>query len=353
MAGQRVISFGSNDYLGFAHHPYVLDAAVRATRLYGAGGGASRLVSARNDLYADLERRLADLKGTESCAVFASGYAANLGVITSLAARGDVVFCDRLSHASLIDAVKLSGAKLARYPHNDMVALEKDLAQADSPGRRFIVTDTVFSMDGDIADLAELVRLARFYDAVLVTDDAHGTGVMGPGGAGCLASLGLKIEVPVQVGTLSKALGSLGGFVCGSRTLIEYLVNKARPLIFSTALPPATLAAAGASIDLLSREPQWQERLSANASYLRASLRDAGLEVSDDPTPIVPIVVGGAEVALQLSKSLMNKGFLVPAIRPPAVPPRSSRLRIAVSACHNREHLDGLVAALKELETVG
>lgn len=348
MAGQRVISFASNDYLGFAHHPYVIDAAVRATRLYGAGGGASRLVSARNDLYGVLERRLADLKGAEACLVFASGYATNIGVITSLAARGDVIFCDRLSHASLIDAARLSGARLVRYAHLDIDGLEAALHATGARGRRFIVTDTVFSMDGDVADISGLVRLARLYDAVLIADDAHGTGVLGPGGAGCLTDAGVEANVPVQIGTLSKALGSLGGFVCGSSDLIAYLVNRARPLIFSTALPPAALAAAAAALDLLSREPQWQERLSANISNLRASLTAAGLEVSDDPTPIVPIMVGTPGAALELSESLIERGFLVPAIRPPAVPPGSSRLRLTVSACHEREHIDGLVAALTE-----
>lgn len=343
--GRPVINFAANDYLGFSFHPKLRAAAAEALSLYGAGGTASRLVSGDNVLYQELEAELARLKGCEAALIFPTGYQANIGVIKALAKKGDVIYTDRLSHASLIDGCLLSGAEIRRYHHNDLKILKKWLAGTGSFRRRFIVTDTVFSMDGDLAPLPELSDLAKRYQAILLVDDAHGTGVLGDKGAGAVSYLGAK-DVPVQIGTLSKALGCLGGFVSGSGELMDLLVNKSRPLIFSTALPPSVLAAAFAAVRLLKEEPVWQKKLTENIDYMRRVLSAAGVTVSDDPTPILPIVIGDADAAVRLSLALLDAGFLAPAIRPPAVPPGGSRLRITVSACHTKEQIDGLMEAL-------
>lgn len=346
--GQAVINFAANDYLGLSHHSRVRAAAQEALERYGSGGGASRLLSGNNILYQKLEQRLAALKRTEAALVFPTGYQANLGVLTSLAGRGDVIFADKFNHASLIDGCLLSGAAVKRYPHKDLRILERWMSAAASFRRRLIVTDAVFSMDGDLAPLPALAELAKRYDALIVVDDAHGTGVLGASGGGAVDFLNVK-GISVQIGTLSKALGSLGGFVAGNRGLIDYLINKARPLIFTTALPPATLAAAMTALEVIKDEPQWRSKLMNNAVYLRSILKTTGINVDDQPTPIIPVTAGSPDTALKLSLALFDNGFLIPAIRPPAVPAGSSRLRITVSAHHTREQMDRLVKALRRV----
>ena len=348
LAGQRIINFGSNNYLGLTHHPKVVKAAREALVKYGAGNGASRLISGNNPLYCELERELANIKGAEAALVFATGYQANLGVITALASRNDLILADRLNHASLVDGALLSKAKVKRYPHCDMKVVEDWLKVDGQYRRKFIVTDSVFSMDGDLAPLHALAAMAKKYNAVLIIDDAHGTGVLGRKGAGTAAHLQVK-NIPVQIGTLSKALGSLGGFVTGSADLIDYLVNKSRTLIYSTALPPSVLAAATAAVNILREEPKRRLRLRENVSYFKRGLSKIGFKVSEDPVPIIPIIVGRPEDALDISEMLLSKGIFVPAIRPPAIPKDTSRLRITLSACHKQEQMEKLLNLLSKV----
>jgi len=347
--GRPVVNFGSNNYLGLTHHSLVIKAAEAAVIKYGAGSGASRLVSGNNLLYSELERGLAGIKGAEAALVFTSGYQANLGVITALASRNDLILSDRLNHASLIDGALMSKAKVKRYAHNDTKALERILRRNQECQRKIIITDAVFSMDGELAPLADIALLAHKYDAILMVDDAHGTGVLGKHGAGAADYLGVK-DIPVQIGTLSKALGSLGGFVTGSTKLISYLLNKSRSLIYSTALPPAVLAAAIAAVDVLIYEPELQLRLRENIIYFKRGLRQIGFDCGLAPTPIVPIIIGEPEKAQEVSALLLANGIYAPAIRPPTVPKGTSRLRITLSACHKRQEMDKLLDLLETLD---
>lgn len=346
--GRDVVNFSGNDYLGFSHHQKVIKAAEDAVGAYGFGGTASRLICGNNPLYEELESKLARLKQAEASVVFSSGYQANIGVISALCDRDDIIFIDKLAHASLIDGCLISRARLMRYPHLDMEFLEKQLRQSLKYRRRFIVTDAVFSMDGDIAPLDRLVDISRKHDAVLIVDDAHGTGVLGEDGSGTASYFKVK-GIDVQIGTLSKALGAVGGFVTGSRELVEFLINKARPLIFNTALPPAALAAAAASASLIDEEPERRLALRTNITHLRDSLKNHELAVGDDPTPIVPVIIGSDKEAKKTSEMLLDDGFLVQAIRPPAVPEGTARLRITVSALHERKDIDRLVEALSKI----
>jgi len=345
IGGRKVILLCSNNYLGLATHPWVKEAAKQAIDTYGAGSGASRLVSGNSELYQELEERLARLKGTEAAIVFASGYAANVGTISALVGRRDAVYCDRLNHASIYDACLLSRADIKRYPHGDTASLERLLRNSPIRGKRLIVSDGVFSMDGDIAPLMELVRLAEEYSAILMVDDAHGTGVLGDNGAGTVAHCGLEGRVPVQMGTLSKALGGLGGFVAGSQTLVNYLVNKARPLIYSTALPPPVLASCVAALNVLEQEPQLQNKLAENAVFLRQGLFGLGFCVLNSQTPIIPVVIGDPHLTMQASEALLEEGVFVQGIRPPTVPEGKARLRVTVMATHKREELSRALEA--------
>jgi len=344
--GRRLVNLSSNNYLGLAAHPKVVSAVAITLGQEGWGGGAARLISGNHRLIGRLEARLARLKGTEAALLFGSGYQANLGLLQALAPDG-VIFCDRLSHASLIDGAKLAGAKLRVYPHADTAALERLLAKADGP--KLIATDGVFSMDGDLAPLPELVRLADAHGATLVVDDAHGTGVLA-GGRGSVHHFGLEgAECLVQMGTLGKGLGCYGAFVAGSRDLIDYLVNKARSFIYTTAPPPAMAAAAMAAIEVLeSDEGQGLvATLAENRRYFADGLIAMGIPVPDAPTPILPVPVGSAADTVALSEALLNQGVLAPAVRPPTVPDGTGRLRCTVMATHTREQLDLALAAIK------
>jgi glycine C-acetyltransferase/8-amino-7-oxononanoate synthase len=339
--GRPVLLLCSNNYLGLADHPEVREAAAEAAMRWGVGAGASRLVSGTMTIHRRLEERLAAFKGTESCVLFGSGYLANTGVIAALAQPGDIVFSDRLNHASIIDGCRLSGASVFVYEHLDADHLAWGLQRRreQSGGRALIVTDSVFSMDGDVAPLEELVELAGRHGAQLVVDEAHGTGVLGPGGRGAVAEAGLEGEVDVVIGTLGKALGSYGAYACADTSMIRFLVNSARSLIFSTAPPPPAVAGALAALDLIERQPQRVERVTENARALSQALGREGLRAPDTGTAIVPLVVGEAAAAMRLCEAAIERGVFAQAIRPPTVPEGTSRLRLAVMASHRAAEL--------------
>jgi 8-amino-7-oxononanoate synthase len=352
VAGRELINFSSNDYLALAADPRLARSAARCARRYGTGAGASPLVSGCLTPLALLERDLARWQQTEAALVFTSGYIANLALLSTLAGKEDVVFSDRWNHASLIDGCRLSRARVHIYNHADANHLGELLRQAGPAARRrIIVSDGVFSMDGDLAPLAELLELAHRHDAIVLLDDAHATGVLGDQGRGALDLLPAEtpgLERVIKVGTLSKALGAQGGFVCGSRLLVDWLVNHARPYIFSTALAPPMAAAARRAIAIVRREPDRRARLLDHATYLRDSLREAGYEVGGSACHIIPVLVGEPETAVAISGRLQEMGLLVPAIRPPSVPPGTARLRISLTAGHERADVDRLIEALRE-----
>ncbi|QXE90672.1 8-amino-7-oxononanoate synthase [Geomonas subterranea] len=339
--GKRVLLLCSNNYLGLADHAALRRAAVMGVA-FGVGSGASRLVSGTMDLHEELERRIARFKGTERALVFNSGYAANTGIISALVGRGDTIFSDKLNHASIVDGALLSRANVHRYPHRDMAALERLLREKPGTGRRLIVTDGVFSMDGDLAPLRKMVQLAREYDALLMVDDAHGTGVLGATGRGTAELLGVMDGVDIHMGTLGKGLGSFGAYAAASETICDYLVNRARSFIFSTSLPPAVLAPSIAALDLVdSREgKELRDRLAANVALFKKSLAGAGFDTMGSETQIVPIFVGPAETTMQFSKELLEQGIFVQGIRPPTVPAGSCRLRCTIMATHDPADLE-------------
>jgi 8-amino-7-oxononanoate synthase len=333
LAGRPVMLLCSNNYLGLADHPRLRRAAADAAISLGTSAGASRLISGSMSIHAELESRLAEFKGTEAALLFGSGYLANTGTIAVLARRGEVVCSDELNHASIIDGCRLAGAETFVYRHADTEHLDWGLRRA--AGRAaLIVTDGVFSMDGEIAPLCELTSLAQRHRCRLLVDEAHATGCIGPGGRGSVAAAGLAGEVDVVVGTLGKALGGYGAYVCGSGELIDFLINSARPFIFSTAPPPPAVAAALAALELLVERPSQVGRLRANAAALRDGLRSAGLEPAGSETQIVPLLIGEAADAMALCERLLAEGLFAQAIRPPTVPPGTSRLRLTTMATH-------------------
>jgi 8-amino-7-oxononanoate synthase len=336
--GKPVLLLCSNNYLGFADHPRVREAAAEAAMRYGAGSGASRLVSGNMTIHRRLEEQLAAFKRAEAALLFGSGYLANAGVVSALAREGDVVFSDELNHASIIDGCRLSKAETFVYDHCDTEHLEWGLRQAEGRGS-LIVTDGVFSMDGDVAPLERIVELGQRYDARVMVDEAHGTGAIGPEGRGSVAAAGLEDEVDVIVGTLGKALGSYGAYVCCDKSMAKYLINTARTLIFSTALPPPAVAAAIAALALLREQPRRVEKLQRNADVLREALAAEGLPVSGSSTQIVPLVVGDAAAAVRASERALERGVFAQAIRPPTVPAGTSRLRLALMASHTKSEL--------------
>lgn len=349
VAGQELLNFGSNDYLGLAAHPRLVEAAVEAARQFGWGSGASPLVSGYSQLHERLESRLAEFEGTEAARVFVSGFAANTGTVAALVGPGDAVFPDRKNHASLLDGCRLSRADVRPYAHGDWRQLDALLARAGACRRRLIVTDSLFSMDGDLAPLAQLAELAQRHQAMLMVDEAHATGVFGRLGRGVAEHLAVEQGVHVRAGTLSKALGGLGGFVAGSRALVQWLAHRARPYVFSTAAPPAVAAAALAAIDIVQREPERRRRLLALAAQLRRALSEQGWNVGTSASQIIPIVVNDPAQALRLAEALRQRGLLVPAIRPPSVPEGESCLRISLTSAHTPEMIERLTGALAEL----
>jgi len=335
---KNYLMLASNNYLGLTHHVSVQQAACEAICRYGTGSGGARLTTGTHPDYTCLENELAAFKGVDAAVVFNTGYMANVGTISALMGPEDIVFSDELNHASIIDGCRLAKSRIVVFRHSDMNHLAQCLAQNPCTGRKLIVVDGVFSMDGDIAPLGDITELAEKYGAMVMVDDAHATGVLGRG-RGTAAHFGLKDRVHIQMGTLSKAVGAEGGYVAGSRPLIEYLINKARSYIFSTALAPATVAAARAALNIIACNPEIVERLSENARFMRNGLIAAGLTVDQGETPIIPVVVGEAATAVTLAKELRQAGLIITAIRPPTVPVGQSRLRITVSAAHHQQEL--------------
>lgn len=350
-AGREMLMLCSNNYLGLAEHPALARAAVRAIKLYGTSSGASRLVSGTMELHEQLESSVADFKRSEAALVFNSGHAANTGIIPALVKRGDVVFSDRLNHASIVDGIMLSGAQLVRYPHNDHLQLAQLLEKHRGEGRALIVTDGVFSMDGDIAPLVELASLKQTYDALLMVDDAHGSGVIGCQGRGSAELFGVAADVDIKMGTFGKALGSFGAYAAVTSEIRELLVNRCRSFIFSTSLPPAVLAASLAAVELVqsSEGDALRERIHANADYFRGCLIEAGFVIPPGSTQIIPLITGSSETTMRFSEALLDEGIFAQGIRPPTVPAGSGRIRFTVMATHSRDDLAWAVSRIKDI----
>lgn len=347
--GVSLVNFGSNDYLGLAASPELRSAVQAALEADGWGSGASPLVTGRGEWHARLERAIADFEETEAALLFPSGFAANVGAIAALAGKGDLILSDAKNHASVIDGSRLSGAQVRIYPHVDMLSVEKYLAQASGFRRRLVVTDSLFSMDGDLAPLDELADLAARFDAMLLVDEAHATGVFGEHGRGGCEYFGVESRMAVRVGTLSKALGSSGGFVVGRRSLIEWLANRARPYVFSTAAPGPLAAAGLAALEMVRREPERRRRLLDHSARLRARLTSDGWQLGASISQIVPILIGSPDVTMDLAARLRAAGFWAPGIRPPTVPDGESLLRISLTSEHTPEMVDSLCDALAQL----
>ena len=352
--GHELINFCSNDYLGLANHHEVITAFKQGAEKYGVGSGASHLINGHSSAHHALEEELADFVGRPRVLLFSTGYMANLGVLTALAGSGDVVMQDRLNHASLIDAGLLSGARCQRYLHADLESLQKYFSKFEGKyGRRLIVTDGVFSMDGDLAPLPELASIAKQQDAWLMVDDAHGLGVLGESGRGTVNHFQLNNEqVPILMGTLGKAFGTFGAFVAGSEALIETLIQQARSYIYTTALPPAVAAATQVSLQLLQKENWRREKLNSLIKRFRAGASELGLNLMGSSTPIQPVLLGSVETTLVVSETLYQRGLFVSAIRPPTVPEGSARLRITFSASHTEEQVDQLLSALEAMPEI-
>lgn len=339
--GKQLVNFSSNNYLGLAQHSELIQAANLATEKYGVGAVASRLITGTTPLHTELEQKLAEFKHTEAAIVFPTGYMANLGTISVIVGKGDAILCDRFNHASIFDGARLSGAKLLVFPHRDTEALKRILdKQRGKFNRNLIITDSLFSMDGDIAPLPEIVQIAKHYNCLTMVDEAHATGIFGRNGGGLIEHFGLTGQIDVTMGTLSKALGSLGGFVAGSKELIDFLVNKSKSFIYTTALPAANCAAGLKAIEIVQNEPQRRARLWKNIELLRKH--------TTTNSQILPIHIGEAKAALLASERLIEAGFLVHAIRPPTVPKGTARLRISLSSEHNQSDIERLRVELSK-----
>lgn len=339
--GKEVINLASNNYLGLTTHPKLREAALAAVRKFGVGSGAVRTISGTMSLHMQLEERIAAFKNVEACVVFQSGFAANAGTVSAILGPEDHIVSDELNHASIIDGCRLSRAKIHVFPHKDTAAADKILADLENvPGRKLLISDGVFSMDGDIGPLPGLVQAAERHGAIMMVDDAHSSGVLGKNGRGTIDHFGLHGRVHVQVGTLSKAIGVLGGYVCGSRDLIEFLYHRARPFLFSTSHPPAVAAACIAAFDVLEEEPERIDRLWENTRYFKKGLTAAGFDTGVSETPITPVIVGDAAKAHQLSRELFEGGVLATGIGFPTVPKGKARVRTIVAATHTKEELD-------------
>jgi 8-amino-7-oxononanoate synthase len=345
--GQKRIMLGSNNYLGLTHHPKVLEAATRALHIYGSGCTGSRFLNGTLDLHLQLEAALAQFLGKDDCIVFSTGYNANLGLISGLVTKGDVVFLDKLDHASIVDGAKMSFGTTVRFNHGQMASLERKLQQCEEPGGRMVIVDGVYSMEGDIADLPGLLRVCRRHGAALAVDDAHAIGVIGPNGDGTAAHFGLTDEVDIIAGTFSKSLASIGGFVAGTRPVINFLRHHSRPLIFTAALPPANTAGVLAALEVLQAEPERRERLWTNTRRLADGFRALGFDTGPSETPIVPILIGPLDKTLIMWRRVFDAGIFTNPVVPPAVPPSQCRLRTSLMATHTADQIDYC------LETIG
>ena len=353
--GKEVINLASNNYLGLANHPKLVQAAIEATRNYGVGSGAVRTIAGTMRLHMELEEKIARFKNVEACVVFQSGFAANAGTVSAILGKEDFILSDELNHASIIDGARLSRATIKVFRHKDVNHCEQLLQElAGQPGRKLVITDGVFSMDGDIGPVDKLAALAEKYGAIMMVDDAHASGVLGRNGRGSVDHFGMHGKVDVQVGTLSKAIGSLGGYVCGSKDLIDYLYHRARPFLFSTSHPPSVAATCIAAFDLLESEPERIERLWANTRYFQQELRRAGFNVGGQntpatETPITPVIVGDGRKAMEFSRALFDEGLMATGIAFPTVPEGKARIRLIMTSEHTRQQLD---QALEKLERV-
>src|SRR3954468_4866291 len=348
--GKEVINLASNNYLGLANHPKLIEASVAAARRYGAGTGAVRTISGTMDLHLQLEERIAAFKNVEACVVFQSGFAANAGTVSAILTSEDHIISDELNHASIIDGARLSKAKIHVFPHKDVAAAETILTELDgASGRKLLITDGVFSMDGDIGPLPGLVEAAEKHGAIMMVDDAHASGVLGRNGRGTVDHFGLHGRVHVQVGTLSKAVGVPGGYVCGSRDLIDFLYHRARPFLFSTSHPPDVAAACLAAFDILEQEPQRIERLWENTRYFKQGLKSAGFNTGISETPITPVIVGEAAAAHQFSRELFNERVLATGIGFPTVAKGQARVRAIVASTHTKAELDQALDAFRKV----
>lgn len=347
--GKRVLMFSSNNYLGLANHPGLKKASMDAALYYGTGSGGSRLISGSMEVHRTLEKELALFKGTDGALLFSSGYHANVGAISALAGEGDLILSDEFNHASIVDGCRLSRGEVRVYKHGDMNSLKEILRRSSKFKQRLIVTDSVFSVDGDIAPLPDIVDLAEKYSALVMVDDAHGTGVLGKKGKGAIEHFGLEGKVEIQMGTLGKALGSFGAYIAGSEDLIHYLVNKTRSLLYTTALPPSVCGSALAALKILGERPELVSELRNNASYFRKGMRDLGYPIPESGTSILPLILRDPFLTMNMARSLFDEGVYVQGIRPPTVPEGTSRLRITLMASHTREQLDFGLRAFKKI----
>ncbi len=347
--GQRRIMLGSNNYLGLTHHPKVLEAAQAALHRYGSGCTGSRFLNGTLDLHEKLETSLAEFLGKESCLIFSTGYQANLGLISGLIGRGDVVFLDKLDHASIVDGAKMSYGETERFNHGDLSGLERKLERAKNGHGTLIVVDGVYSMEGDIADIPSLVRIAHKHGAALAVDDAHSLGVLGPRGEGTAAHFGMTEETDIIAGTFSKSLASIGGFVAASEPVIHYLRHHCRPLIFTASLPPSNTAGVLAALEVMQQEPERRERLWANTRRLHAGFRDMGFDIGPTETPIVPVLIGPLEKTFVMGRKLFDAGVFTNPGAPPAVPPSQCRLRTSVMATHTFDQIDFCLEAFSRI----
>jgi len=347
--GRKRIMLGSNNYLGLTHHPKVLEAATRALHRYGSGCTGSRFLNGSLDLHVQLERALAEFLGKEDCIVFSTGYGANLGLISGLVSRGDIVFLDKLDHACIVDGAKLSYGTTERFNHQDLVQLERKLEKHPATPGKLVVVDGVYSMEGDIAELPGLAALCRRHGAALAVDDAHSLGVLGPRGDGTAAHFGMTPEVDIIAGTFSKSLASVGGFLAGSERVINYLRHHSRPFIFTAALPPANTAGVLAALEVMQREPERRDRLWHNARRLQEGLRGLGFDIGPTATPIVPVLIGPLDRTMIMWRKLFDLGVFTNPVVPPAVPPSQCRLRTSVMATHTDEQIDFCLDAFAKL----
>ena len=347
--GKEVVNLSSNNYLGLANHPKLREAARRAVDTYGAGSASVRTIAGTMSLHTELERRLAAFKRTEAALVYQSGFTANSGTVSAILGREDVIISDELNHASIIDGSRLSRATIKIYPHKDVAAMRRLLEESKDARRILVITDGVFSMDGDIAPLPDIVEVAKKYGAIVMVDDAHASGVLGENGRGTVDHFGLHGQVDIQIGTLSKAIGVLGGYVAGPQVLIDYLVQRARPFLFSTSHPPAVTAACLAALDILEEANSLIKRLWAPARCFKEGLAELGFDVSGSETPIIPVIVGDGAKAMQLSDRLFEEGVFAQGIAYPTVPRGKARVRTIVTAAHSREDLDRALAAFEKV----
>ncbi len=348
ISGKSYVLLGSNSYLGLSVDPKVVESAKLALEKYGTGSGGSRLVSGSSDLHRMLEEKIAQFKNTEASILFSSGYLANVGTISALFGSDDIIYSDELNHASIIDGTRLSRAKVRIYKHLDLNNLQALLdSDKNKTCKKLILTDTVFSMDGDLVPLPELVEISEQYGCMLMIDEAHATGVLGKRGSGATEHFGVEDRVPVVMGTLSKAVGSLGGYIAGSQELIDFIRNRVRSYIFDTSLPPASLAASITAIDIIENEPERREHLWKMVEQFKTGIEDTGLKVLPSHSAIIPILIGDAEPALNFAKMLRDNGVFTPAVRPPSVPHGMCRIRATLMAQHTQEHIDAALKAFR------